>query len=128
MTRQPSCATFSSSRWPLLPLASDLLKFEDDELGGLQWREADLDVYAAVVDVILSRAPGIALDVKALGGRAAVERTVAPQVHHEHLHIASNPGPQTLVVGLEDRPLRAAIERFLDVKREAAHRDVLPVR
>src|SRR5439155_8429590 len=50
---------------------------------------------------------------------------LAEQAVHEDADIEPNLSPQRLIIGLEDDPLRAAIEAFLDEKREPADRDVL---
>ena len=52
-----------------------------------------------------------------------------PPLESGHLTDAGDvAAPQRLVVGLEDDPLRAAVEALFDVRREAADGDVFPVR
>jgi hypothetical protein len=50
------------------------------------------------------------------------------QILHERADVEANLRPQRLVVWLEDHPLRAAEEAFLDKERQTPHRNVLPFR
>src|SRR5215213_5406817 len=103
-----------------LEIAGDLLNLDDDELGGLERSEADLDVDDAEVAVVLRRRLAVALDVESLVRRAALERPLAEEVHHEGVEVEPDLGPQRLVVRLEDDPLRAAEQRLFEEEREAA--------
>ena len=60
-----------------------------------------------------------------LARRRSLERALAEQVVHEGADVEPDLRPQRLVVGLEDDPLRAAVEALLDEERGAPHRDVL---
>src|SRR5262245_56642058 len=95
--------------WAIAPslrlhLAGDLLDLDDDELGGLQWGEADHDVDDAEVDVVLGRGFLVALDEVGLARRLALEGTLAEEVLHEGTEVEADLSPERLVVGLEDDP------------------------
>ena len=120
---------FGAADAPIRPnLASHLLDLDDDELGRLERRKADHDVDDAAVDVVLRRRLPVALDEVGLPRRPALEGALAEQVVHEGADVQADLRPQRLVVRLEDHPLRAAIQAFLDEEREPADRDVLPLR
>src|SRR5690606_1426016 len=110
-----------------LDLADDLTDPDDHELGGLQGREADLDVDDAVVDVALRGRLAVALDEIGLARRRALEGALPEKVLHEGADVQADLGPERLVVRLEDDPLRSAEQRLLDEQGSAANRNVLPV-
>ena len=104
------------------------MKLDDDELGGLERREADHDVDDAQIDVVLGRGLLVALDEVSLARRRTLERTLPEEVVHERADVQTNLRPQSLVIRLEDHPLRAAIETFLDEQRRATDGNVFPFR
>ena len=71
---------------------------------------------------------GVALHEEGLVRRRALERALAEEAHHEGADVQADLRPQRLVVRLEHDPLGAAEERLLEEQREAADRDVLPLR
>ena len=77
------------------------------------------------IDVVLRGGFLVALDEVGLARRRALKRALAEQVVHERADVQPDLRPERLVVGLEDHPLRAAVEALFDVKSEAAHRNVL---
>ena len=64
----------------------------------------------------------------ASSGCGAEQRAVAPLVVEEVDDRLADVRPQPLAVGLEHRPLRAAVDRVLQVDEVAPHVDVLPLR
>src|SRR5690349_13542263 len=104
-----------SRRWGSgLDRACDLLDLDDHELGRLERREADDDVHAPKVDVVLRSGLLVALHEVRLARRAALERALREQRVHERAEIEAYLRPQGLVVGLEHRPLRAAVQALLE--------------
>src|SRR5271165_2666287 len=89
-------------------LTSELLDADDDELGGLQWREADDDIDNAKIDVVLRRRLAVALDEVGLTRRSALERALAEQRLHEGTDVQPDRRPQRLVIRLEHRPLQSS--------------------
>src|SRR5262249_25650174 len=87
-------------------LARDLLDLQDDELRGLERREADHDVDDPVIDIILGRRLVIALDEVRVARRFPLEGALAKQVLHEGPDVEADLGPEGLVIGLEDHPFR----------------------
>src|SRR5215211_4939143 len=116
------------SRSSGLDLSRYLLDLDDHELGGLERRESDDDVHDAAIDVALRRRFLVAFDEVRVPWRAALERALAEQVLHERAEIQAQLRPERLVVRLEDGPLAAAVEAFLDEQREPPHGHVLPLR
>src|SRR5512132_2743052 len=109
-------------------LTRDLLDLDDDELRWLERGKADNDVHDAQVDVGLSRGLAIALHEVRIARRAALERALSKQALHEGADVQADLRPERFVVGLEDHPLRAAVQAFLEEERHAPHRYVLPLR
>src|SRR5437660_1613316 len=105
--------------------ASPLADSDDHELGRLHRRHADDEDQPAVVDVVLCHRGPVALDEEGLLGGPAHERPVAPNRGEEHGDALPDTRPRQLVVGLEDDPLRAAVEGCLQEDEEPAHVDVL---
>src|SRR4051812_44183190 len=97
-----------------LRLAGELLDLDDHELRRLERAEPDDHVDDSQIDVALRRSLGIALDEIGFPGRAPEERPFAIQVVHEGPDVEPELGPERLVVGLEYRPLGAAVQAFLD--------------
>src|SRR5262249_47336035 len=103
----------------------ELLEPEDDELGGLQGGEAYEDVDHAAVDVGLGGGLVVALDEVGLRGCGALEGALAEEGLQERADGDAQPGPEGLVVGLEDGEAGAAVEGLLQEQGEAADGDVL---
>src|SRR5262249_48533849 len=61
-------------------------------------------------------------------GRGAQQGAVDPLVVEKVAHSGADVCPEPLAVRLEHRPLRAAVDRGLEVQEIAAHVDVLPLR
>ena len=62
------------------------------------------------IDVVLGGGLLVALDEVGLARRFALEGALAEEVLHKGTDVEPDLGPQRLVVGLEDHPLRAAIQ------------------
>src|SRR5262249_32018169 len=103
---------------PLWQIAGDLLDDDDHELGWLQRRETHRDIHNAEVAVGLRGGLLVAFDEVGLRGGGALERPLAEKAVHEGPEIQADLRPKRLVVGLEDHPLRAAIQAFLEEQRE----------
>src|SRR6185437_3918314 len=101
---------------------------EDDELRGLDRRDADLDDHLAGVDHVGRVGLLVALDVEGLVGRRAEQRTLAPRPGEEARHGDAQADPEALVVGLEHGPLGALHDRLGDVVEQPAHVQVAPLR
>src|SRR5215211_685788 len=99
---------------------------EDDELRGLHRRDADEDDEPAVVDVGLGHRGLPHLDEERLLGRVPEERAVPPDAGEEVREAAADRGPQGGGVRLEDRELRAPLDRLLDEEEEPPDRDIDP--
>src|ERR1043166_9080631 len=111
-----------------LNLTSHLLDLDDDEFGRLERREADDDVHHAAVDAVLGGRFLVALDEVGVARRRALERPLAEEAVHERAEVQADLRPERLVVRLEDHPLRAAVETLFEIERQAADRNVLPLR
>src|SRR6266851_3205914 len=111
-----------------LYLTGDLLDLDNNELGGLERREANQDVHDAQVDIVLRGRLAVAFDKVCIFGSLALECSQAEQIMHERADIEANLRPQRLVVRLENDPLQAAIQAFLDKEGCAANGDVFPLR
>src|SRR4051812_22710754 len=109
-----------------LGLLGDLLDLKDHELRRLERRESDHDVDDALVDVGLGGGLAAALDEERVARRRALERPLLEERLHERADVEADLGPERLVVGLEDDPLRAAEEALLDVEGQATDGDVFP--
>src|SRR6185369_10981744 len=90
--------------------------------------QADLDDQLTDVDDLRRIGLLVALDVEGLLRRFAHERAVAPHERQEARDGAVDALPQLLIVGLEDDPLRGALDRRLDHDEETANVDVAPRR
>src|SRR3954466_9690361 len=77
--RQPAMSPTTPRSSSLRSQPRHLLKADDDELGGLQGREADDDVDDARVDVVLRGRFVVALDEIRLLRRGTLERPLAEQ-------------------------------------------------
>ena len=115
----------SPSRLLRIGVTSHLQDFDDDELGGLERREADLDFDDPVVDIGLRHGVATALHPVGLLRLAAHQRALAKELQHERVDFAPDFFPEGLAVGLEHRPLKVPAQRFLDVAREQPHWHVL---
>ena len=98
---------------------------EDDELGGTEGSEADLDVDAVVVDVGLSRRGGIAFYEEGLLRVTTLQGALLPEVGEERRDRETDGGPEGRTVGFEDDPWKAGVEALLEVDEETADVDVL---
>src|ERR1044072_8357953 len=105
--------------------AGHLADADDDELRRLQRGEADVEVHDAAVDVVLRRGLAGALDEGRTARRGALEGALPEQARHERVDVQAELAPQRLVVALEDRPLRPALQAFLAGERHAPPGQVL---
>src|SRR5467141_270369 len=112
----------------LLGLPCHLADAEDDELGRLHRSDADLADHLAGIDYFRRVGLGIALDVERLLRRLAHQRARVVDAQQEGGDVPGDPLPERLVVGLEDHPLRADLDRLLDHQEQAADVDVPPRR
>ena len=71
-----------------------LLNVEHNELGGLQWCEANDDVDSARVDVILSGSCLITLDKESVARFRSLERSLPKQTTHEGAEARTNLCPK----------------------------------
>ena len=98
-----------------LLLSDYLLDADDDELGRLEWREADDHDHLAAVDISLSH--GIAQPAAhEIGVRRflALKRPGAEETVHEGLDVEPERRPQEVVVALEYGPLDPLVNALLD--------------
>ena len=109
-------------------MASNLLDFDNDELGRLQRCESDNDIDHAAVDIVLSGRFAVALDEIGLLRIATLKRALNKQIVHKGADVKPDLRPQSLVIGLEHDPLCAPVKTLLDIERRAAHWDILPGR
>src|SRR5512143_742813 len=92
--------------------AGPLAEAEDDELGGLHWRQADLDNQLAAVPHVRRVELLVALDVVGFLRCPPEQSPVAPDASQERSDIASDPRPEVGIVRLEHDPLCAALDRL----------------
>src|SRR5665213_1218452 len=117
-----------SPPWTCLgDLPGDLLNLNDNEFGGIERCKAHQDVYDAEIDAGLGIIFAIAFDEVGLLRRGPLKRSLQEQALQERSDIEADLAPQRNVVGLEDHPLGSLIEARLDVKRQSANGDVLPL-
>src|SRR6266853_1710222 len=81
-----------------LGLAGELGDLDDDELRRFQRREGDDDVDDPVVDVRLGRRLAVALHLKCLARRIALEGALTKKSQHECLDARADGRPQRLVI------------------------------
>src|SRR5467141_1358151 len=112
----------------LLGLPCHLADAEDDELRRLHRSDADLADHLAGVDHLRRVGLGVALDVERLLRSLAHQRARVVDAQQEGGDVPGDPLPERLVVGLEDHPLRADLDRLLDHQEQAADVDVPPRR
>src|SRR3954454_65044 len=117
----------SLSRSLLLCVARPLADPEDHELGRLQRRDADQADEAAVVEVVLRQRRPVAPDEVRRLGLVAEQRSHLELVEEEVRDGAADVRPQRLSVRLEHGPLRAPVDRVLEVREVPADVDVLPL-
>src|ERR1700712_3309352 len=113
------------------PSAGDLLLLadpEDDELGRLDRRDADLDHQLALVDRLRGVGLGVALHEERFFGGLPEESPGGPEAAQETVQRALHAFPQRHVVRLEDGPLGALENRRLDHVEQPPDVDVAPVR
>src|SRR5262245_56719460 len=108
--------------------ARELGDAEDDELGRLHWRDADVDDELARITRLGRVVLLVALDVERLLGGRPEQRTIAPNAQQERVDRSSNATPEPRVVRLEDDPLGALEDRFLDEVEQPADVQVAPGR
>src|SRR5262249_13377506 len=114
----PQCLNLAVRR----PLADA----EDDELGGLDHRDADQTDQPAVVEVVLSHSRAVTSHEESFFGLRPHERAVAPLVETEVRDRLTDVGPKRLAVVLEGRPLRPLVNRMLQEGEVAAYVEILP--
>src|SRR5262245_20356562 len=108
--------------------ALQLCELEDDELGRLHRRHADLAGDLAQVDGLGRVGLVVALDEERLGGRRAEQGALAPLHHQERGDRAPDLGPQVAVVVLEHHPVGVVEDRLLQIVEQPAHVHVTPGR
>src|ERR1700682_167856 len=109
-------------------LSSHLLDLDDDKLGGLQGRKANQDVDDPVVLIGWCSGLAVALHEVSLLRRRSLERALPEKCLHEGSDVETDLRPQRRIVGFEHNPFGAAIKALFDEQRQAADRDVLPLR
>src|ERR1700733_10445085 len=98
---------------------------EDHELGGPYNRHTNLRRHHSQISI--SRRIGfvIALDVKRLLRGTSEEHAFLPHHRQKDADIARDLGPQSAVVRLEYRPLRALVDRLSEKDQRASNAQVL---
>src|SRR5215471_13179769 len=109
-------------------LARVLADAEDDEFGRFHGSNANLDDHAPRVPLLHCVELLVALDVEGLTLRQSEERSVPPDTRQERNHVARDFLPRVEIVWLENHPLRAVVDRFLDEIEEATYVHVAPRR
>src|SRR4051812_30646527 len=121
-----TCASLSLAGIPVVPFSryrladggpfapAELREAEDDELGGLDGRDADLADHLARLDHFGWVRLRVALDVERLRGGGTEQRAVIPDARQEVRRRDPKLDPQLLVVGLEHAPLRPLHDRLRD--------------
>src|SRR2546423_15337026 len=94
-------------------LSRHLLYLDDDELGGLERREADDDIDDAEIDVVLRRRLFIALDEVSILRRLPLKRALSEKVVHESADVETNLRPERLVGRVGDDPPQTAQEALV---------------
>src|SRR5882672_7695957 len=112
----------------LLDLTCHLADAEDHELRRLHRSDADLADHLARVDHLRRVGLGVALHVERLLRSLAHQRARVVDAQQEGGDVPGDPLPERLVVGLEDHPLGADLDRLLDHQEQAADVDVPPRR
>src|ERR1700704_762951 len=112
----------------LLGLPRHLADPEDDELRRLHRSDADLADHLAGIDHFRRVGLRVALDVERLFRSLAHQRARVVDAQQEGGDVPGDPLPERLVVGLEDHPLGADLDRLLDHQEQAADVDVPPRR
>jgi Penicillin binding protein transpeptidase domain len=105
-----------------------LANAEDHELRGARRGEPNDDRQNPRIDIRLRHRLPVALDEIRFAFGGALKRTLQEQRTHEHADVAAEPGPQALVVRLENSPLDSAVDALLEIQRQAADRNVFPLR
>src|SRR5262245_40034696 len=100
---------------------------EDHELGGFDHRDADETDEPAVVEVVLVHRAAVAAYEERLLRALTEQRARAPLAEQEAADRLADVGPQRGAVRLEHRPLRADVDRALEVVEVAPHAHVLPL-
>src|SRR5436190_19535137 len=109
-----------------LSLPGELTDLENNKLGGFEWSETDSDINDALIDVILSSSGRVTSHEKSLLWFHSLKRGLAPKRTKKVIEARPQRRPQRLIIRLEHRPLRAAIQTLLKIQGQAPHRDVLP--
>src|SRR4051794_34532959 len=88
---------------------------EDDELRRADGGDADQADEPTVVEVVLRHGGAVAADEERLLGLVTEQRTVLPLRVQEVVDRPAHVVPEQFAIGLEDSPLRAAVDRVLEV-------------
>ena len=86
-------------------LTDNLAEANHHELCRLEWREPDLDIDDALINMVLSRGLAVAFDVIGLARTRPLERTLLEQPIHKRADVHADVGPRWFVVGFEHDPL-----------------------
>ena len=100
-----------------------LADVDDYEFGGRDGGYADDDVQSPVIKVVLGHGGLIAADKESLFRRVALEHAGVPFGGEEVCDGGADACPESLAIGLEDRPLDAVFERVFQVGQIAADVD-----
>ena len=95
----------------------------DHEFDGLDGSYADDDVQSPVIKVVLGHGALIAANKESLIRRGALEHAGAPFRGEKVCNGGADVCPESLAIGLEDRPLGAVFERVFQVGQIAADVD-----
>src|SRR5678815_1632160 len=108
-------------------LSGQLLNADQNEFGGLEGRETYDNVEYSRVDVILSCGCFVAPDKESIARFRSLKRSLPKQTSHKGAEARTNLCPKQIIVGLENRPLRAPRKTLFEIKRQAPHGDVFPL-
>src|SRR5690348_13513919 len=122
------CSYWVSGRGSGGRARGELADPEDDELGRACRRDTDLDDQTTVVEVVGGHRRGVAADEEPLLRLRAQECAGLPFGEQETLDGGPHRGPQRGSIDLEDNPLAAFVDRFLQVVEVPPHGEVLPLR
>lgn len=107
---------------------SKLSNGDDDELRGLEWREADDDVDHAAIDVGLGRGRGITFHQIGLRRCGSLKGALPVEAIHEGVDRSAKHRPQRLVVWFEHGPLYAGGDAQLHKDCQASYRNIQTIR
>src|SRR5262249_9186839 len=101
---------------------------QNDELGWLEWRKANHDIYQPRIDIVLRRRSGIAFNKVGLLRSATLESAFAKEFLQKSSHVQPDLCPERFGLRLENYQLVSAINALFNKERESPYRNVFPLR